>query len=97
MQNGPNRSYEMQFQLDSHTVGFRPTLTADELNSVMIRLPLIPGSTTTVVQGQVKLIINATIRKDFNFPPQTNSWPIATSFLTNGTFIPLTSEQLKGL
>ena len=98
---GTTRMCEMQFQMDLRMMALRrvrPDLTANELNSVAVYLPRKFGSVETVIQGgQLKLIINATIWKEFNFPPQTNARPVATSFLTNNAFIPLTSEQLMGL
>jgi hypothetical protein len=99
--DGPNRGYEfcfkeLPFSLIEFMTEIGETLTPAEVNAVWISFPLKPGYDAKVIGGRIVLRINDVI-KEFPIQPQTNSWSIATSLATNGTFVPMTMEQWHSL
>jgi len=61
-------------------------LTPEDLDAVSLTLPF----RCEILQGDVKMIINGSIPKNFQIPPQTTIGDVATSVMTtNGDFEPL--------
>ena len=76
------------------------SLSTSEINVLRIGIPRWSsrddfGASPIVVGGQAELTINSSLPKNFIIPPQTNVFHFATSLATNGTFVPLTFEQLR--
>jgi hypothetical protein len=93
LQHGRNREYRMDFNSSVFQKFPINPLTPNEVNAVSVSIPIQFGRPAIIVEGEITLIVNSAIKIRFPIPPQTNRFPVASSFRTNGVFVPIPEGQ----